>query len=469
MSATRDSAAALMSRSARMISGILLIALAAGILTGAALVAFQDHGAQHAIRQAVKTQQDSETAGTGRWPKKTGQVCGLLAASLVFIQFVLSSKLKTLDRVFGLHRLLYFHQCLGLSLVIMATLHPLFMFAPPDASIGPFRPTIWPKLLGMLLLIGLWTGVSAARWRRFLGMDYQNWYRFHRLGMFGAVVILTLHFWNVNRDFHRGWPLYGLGACLFIYGALFLWIVALKPGLLRRRAYTVTKVQRSSRDTHSVELSPAKGEVFLYAPGQFAFVTFLSELLPVERHHWTISSAPTRAESCTLTIKCSGDFTALLGRLRAGDRASIDGPYGRFTHLAGARDSGRNLIMIAGGIGITPMFSMLRYMVDTGDDRKVTLVWSNRTEDDILCREELEEIQRKLPNFTAHHVLTRSKNSQAGGGRLNGAKLEELLSGCDREAAVFVCGPPAMMQDVCDSLKELGFNAASIHTEKFSY
>ena len=469
MSPTRDCATVLMPRPARLISAIVLILLAAGVLTGAALVAFHDNGVQKDIPQALKTRTDAGMAASGGWPKKTGQVFGLLAASLVFLQFVLSAKPKILDRVFGIHRVLYFHRFLGFSLVIMASLHPMFMFAPTDASIGPFRLVIWPRLLGMLLLTGLWVGVCAAGWRRFLNIEYQSWYFMHRLGMFGAIVILTLHLWNVNRDFHQGWPLYGLGAGLCIYAALFFWNVALKPGWLNRRAYTVRKVERVGRDSHRVELIPAKGEVFLYAPGQFAFVTFLSEFLPVERHHWTLSSTPTQAESCTLTIKCSGDFTARLSRLKSGDRAVIDGPYGRFTYLADVWSSGRELIMIAAGIGITPMFSMLRYMAETGDSRKVTLVWSNRTEADILCREELEEIKRKLPNFIAHHILTRPKEAQGTGGRLNEEKLKELLSGCNRESAAFVCGPPAMMKNVCRSLKGLGFSRAHIHTEKFSY
>jgi predicted ferric reductase len=465
----RDVSDVFMSRPARLISAILLIMLAAGILIGAALVAFQDHSAQKDIRQALKTRTDIGTAASGGWPKKTGQVLGLLAASLVFLQFVLSAKPKTLDRIFGLHRVLYFHRFLGFSLVIMASLHPMFMFAQTDASIGPFRLAIWPRLLGMLLLTGLWVGVCAARWRRFLNIEYQRWYFLHRLGMFGAIVILTLHLWNVTRDFHRGWPLYGLGVGLSIYAALFFWNVVLKPRRLQRQAYSVSKVEPVGGNSHRVELIPAKGEVFLYAPGQFAFVTFLSDLLPVERHHWTLSSTPTQAESCTLTIKCSGDFTARLSRLRSGDRAGIDGPYGHFTYLTDLRNPGRELIMIAGGIGITPMFSMLRYMAESGDGRKVTLVWSNRTEADILCGEELEEIKRKLPNFTAYHVLTRSKEMQGTGGRLNQEKLKELLSGCNREAAAFVCGPPAMMKDVCANLKDLGFRRAHIHTEKFSY
>ena len=114
------------------------------------------------------------------------------------------------------------------------------------------------------------------------------------------------------------------------------------------------------------------------------------------------------------------------------------------------------------------MLSMLRYMADRGEMRKVTLVWSNRTEADILCREELEAIEAKLPNLSVHHVLTRQKDFQGTTGRLDREMLKKLLSECDRDAAVFVCGPPPMMDAVCKALKGIGFRSHHIHTERFS-
>jgi 3-phenylpropionate/trans-cinnamate dioxygenase ferredoxin reductase subunit len=114
------------------------------------------------------------------------------------------------------------------------------------------------------------------------------------------------------------------------------------------------------------------------------------------------------------------------------------------------------------------MLSMLRYMADRGEGRKVTLVWSNKTEADILCREELEAIEAKLPNLSIHHVLTRQKDFQGPTGRLDRPMLKELLSECDHDAAVFVCGPPPMMDAVCKVLKGIGFKARRIHTERFS-
>ncbi len=458
----------IMSPTRRMISGIVILGLAACILGLASLLVYEDRNPPPGTGQ-VQGRQAADLPESEGWPKTTGRIFGLLAATLLFFQFGLSSKLKLLDRVFGLHRLLYFHRILGLSLVILASLHPLFMFSSSTAEIGPLRLAIWPMLLGVLLLTGLWTGVCAALWRKFLAIPYQKWYLMHRFAMFGAVAVFTFHVWNVTDDFHRGWLLFGLSTALLLYAALFAWTTLIKPMYLKGRPYNVTKAESVGRDTYGVELTPGKGKMFSYAPGQFAFVTFFSEGLPVERHHWTISSTPTRPKSCMFTIKCSGDFTALIGRVKAGDRAAVDGPYGLFSYLALRPVPDREIVMVAGGIGITPMLSMLRYMVDTGDHRRVTLIWSNRTEGHILYREELEVMKEKNPKLTIHHVLTRQNNFQGPKGRLTIETLRELLPGHDREAAVFVCGPPPMMKEVCSNLRRLGFRRSRIYKEKFSY
>jgi predicted ferric reductase len=398
-----------------------------------------------------------------------GKMFGLLAAALVLLQFPLSAKLKFLDRVFSLHRVLFAHRIIGLFTAIFATLHPMFLYAPDAKTLGAIRLTIWPELVGVVLLIGVWIGACLSLWRAFLGLPYQIWYRFHRLGMFSAVVLVAVHALSMTGFLKQGWPLYALLIALIIYVALFIWTKAIKPNLLKRSRYSISKISPAGKDTYAVELSPREGNVFDYAPGQFAFVTFHSESLPVERHPWTISSTPTRLKSLIFAIKCSGDFTAYIGRLKPGDTAEIDGPYGLFSYLASVRDPNQELVMIAGGVGVTPMLSMLRYMVDIDQMRKATLIWSNKTEADILFQNEIEEMEAKLPNLAVHHVLSAQAGFQGRTGRLNQDMLKELLSNTSYKASIFVCGPPPMMDSVCTDLKKIGYSPRTIFTERFSY
>jgi len=456
----------LLSPKFRVLLGILLIAVAVGIMVGAASIAF--HGPEEPLGLSQGEKGVLHEEGEA-WQETAGKMFGLLAAALVLLQFPLSAKLKFLDRIFGLHRVLFVHRIIGLFTALFAALHPMFLYLPEEKVLGAFRLAVWPELVGVVLLIGLWIGACLSLWRAFLGIPYQIWYRFHRLGMFSAVLLVAIHALNVTGVLKQGWLLYALLIAIIIYAALFIWTKAIKQKLLKRCRYSISKVSPAGRDTYAVELSPREGNVFAYAPGQFAFVTFHSESLPVERHPWTISSTPTRPQSLIFTIKCSGDFTAYIGRLKPGETAEIDGPYGVFSYLASVRDPNRELVMIAGGVGVTPMLSMLRYMVDVDRMRKATLIWSNKTEADILCREEIEEMKAKLPNLAVHHVLSAQADFQGRTGRLNQDMLKELLSNTNHEASIFVCGPPPMMDSVCTDLRKIGYSRRTIFTERFSY
>jgi predicted ferric reductase len=463
MSQKTDHTRAFKSPPARLVWGTILVLIGIAILAGAASIAFREH------HEPSQHQQGAVHGEAEDWREIAGKMCGLLAATLVLLQFPLSAKLKSLDRIFGLHRTLLAHRALGLFAAVLASLHPMLLFAPKDRALGAVRLDISPALVGVVLLIGLWVAVSMGLWRVFLGLRYQAWYRLHRVGMFGAIVLVTLHLLSISDDFHGGWPLYALAAALILYGGLFSWTRVIQPVRLARRRYSVTEVTPAGRDTYAVTSIPENKEIFAYAPGQFAFVTFHSRVLPRERHPWTISSSPTRPEALIFTIKCSGDFTAHIGRLKPGDTAVIDGPYGLFSYLAYDGDPNRELIMVAGGVGVTPMLSMLRYMVDKDAGRKVTLIWSNRAEVDILCRQELEEIETNLSDFTIHHILSEQKDFKGRTGRVTAEMLKELLEGCSRKAALFVCGPPPMMDAVCRDLTRIGFGARQVHTERFSY
>lgn len=396
-----------------------------------------------------------------------GRMFAVTAAVLMFFQFILSSRIKMLDRLFGLNRLLDTHRYAGTAAAVLATLHPLFLFFPEQEEIGPLRLDLWPELFGIVLLCGLWAAVCVSLWRVFLRLRFERWWLMHRMGVFAGMVLLSIHALNVGGDFITGLPRAAFAAALAGYAVLFLWVKAVKPGLLRARPYTIAEVSRLSRTVHAIELVPARGKVFSYMAGQFAFVRFFSRNLPSEEHHFTLSSAPTR-DCIIFTIKCSGDFTSRIGRLAVGDTAMIDGPYGLFSCQALSLQPADELIMIAGGIGITPMLSMLRYAADIGERWKITLVWSNRTQEDMFCNDELEQLGEKLPRLAFFPVLTRQPDYKGLQGRLDSALLGKMLAESSRSAYIFLCGPPDMMDAVRAALVSLGFEKRRILSERFS-
>jgi predicted ferric reductase len=206
---------------------------------------------------------------------------------------------------------------------------------------------------------------------------------------------------------------------------------------------------------------------WLWLPGQFAFLTIHRSHAPFEEHPFTISSASATQDSLIFTIKNLGDYTATIGQTREGDRVTVDGPYGRFSHLLLAKEN-EPLLFIAGGVGITPMLAMLRHMRDSGDQRDVLLVWANRRKEDIILQEELDEMSRLNPRLQTVITLSDEAHWLGEKGYVDRALLSRLLEKGDRGRRVFLCGPPPMMRMARKALIKEGFSPLRIHEERFS-
>lgn len=397
--------------------------------------------------------------------KSLGKGLGLAAAVLILFQFALSARFKWLDRVLPLNSSLNLHGLVGPLAACLAALHPLFLFATPDYPLGPVTWRHWPEVLGGLALTGLWFIVASSRGRRFLKLEYQSWRRLHGL-VFPVTGLIVIHAAARGSDIKSGLPL-GLGLVLIAaYGGIFVWVKRIKAGRLRGSPFPVLAVERLGPKVTALTLGAPQGIDFKHSPGQFALIKPLESGLEQEEHPFTISSPSGEKGSISFAIKASGDFSGSVDRLKPGDIFQVDGPYGQFGYLF---HPSVELIFIAGGIGITPMMSMLRHMARTGEGPPVTLIWSNRSREDMVFKDELEELGQRLADLTTHLVLSRDPDWEGPKGRLDKNLLEELLAGVDKQARFFVCGPPAMMEAITRDLKRLGYPSGRIHTERFSF
>ena len=314
-------------------------------------------------------------------------------------------------------------------------------------------------MLGAAVVLGLSGAVFASAFREKLKLPFHIWLPMHRLGMILLALLAMIHFSFVEGHFELG----------ITHGVLLLGLGAFVINSLANRGamFRVNGVREVGRSTFAIDLEPEQEGLAPHAPGQFVLVTFQAANLPREEHPWTISSSPVQGPNLQITVKESGDFTRRIRGLEEGDRARIRGPYGLFSHLALETGQGNGLAMIAGGVGVTPFLSMLRTMADVGDERTVTLVWSNKTEKDILWKDELDRLAPILPGLTVHHVLTRQPDWDGPTGRLDFKLLQTLLAGHSPGSHIFLCGPPAMMASVKAELFKCGFNKGQIHTEEF--
>ena len=235
-------------------------------------------------------------------------------------------------------------------------------------------------------------------------------------------------------------------------------------GLLR-----VAKVFQETPNVKSFRLvDPTDGTLpFTYLPGQFLTITAAPGGQPIKRSY-TIASSPTQRAFCEVTLKREDQGVVsqfLHDRIKEGDTLQITAPSGRFT-FTGAEAS--SVVLIAGGVGITPIMSAIRYLTARVWSGDIFFFYAVRGEADVIFREELEYLERRHPNL--HVVIAAEQVQSAEWPYASGRITRDLLeTNVPRLASrrVHVCGPPPMMEAVKTILADLGVPASQIRTEIF--
>jgi predicted ferric reductase len=303
-----------------------------------------------------------------------------------------------------------------------------------------------------------------------LRITFEKWRVIHDTLAPAIIVLGFVHSWNIGTDIWNTpmrilWVvLPGLSMILLLYHRF------VRPFILSRYPHKVIDVKEEVDKVWTVKLAPPKGrEVFGYLPGQFQFITFKRRKdLPVEEHHWTISSSPTAKGYVSSTIKALGDFTATIGETKVGDTATVHAPFGRFSHVLHPDEE--SLVFIAGGIGVTPMMGMLRYMHDMKSNMPVVLLYGNRREEEIVFKDELKEIEKSgHPALEIVHVLSNpSENWKGEIGYIDRGKIQKYCGEVTGKG-FYVSGPPGLVKATVKNLLDLRVMDKQIHTEIFSF
>ncbi len=398
------------------------------------------------------------------------QVTALVGLSALMLQVILASRFSFIERWFGQDVIMRFHRTMGLTGFFLILLHPValtssYLLQFPELV----KDFLWPvwgwKLLGQISFSLLLLIVVLSVWTVAFKLKYHWWRRIHTL-MYLVILGGFIHSLKLGSDLFAGSSLryywYGLGTLALLS---FLHSRVINPLWPRLHPYTIASVQAPATRVHTIAFEENPKHTVAYAPGQFLFVKFLSNGITGEWHPFTISSSPTEP-NLKISAKESGDWTSTLGSLMPGDRALIQAPFGRFsfTHLNNKKD----LVFIAGGIGITPFRSMLKYMQDTNmQDRSVQLLYANRTRHDIAFFEELNEIEQATKAISIVHVLSDDPTWQGEHGRINEVCITKYIKDITAKE-YFICGPPPMMAAIKNTLRTLGVPRHQIHTEEFS-
>lgn len=225
-------------------------------------------------------------------------------------------------------------------------------------------------------------------------------------------------------------------------------------------------------ETHLEEVIPRTGDVksfrftrpegFDYGAGQWMYVNIKIEGV-TKMHHFTISSSPTE-EYLMFTKKITDSpFSRELDKMKGGEWFRLWGPYGDFTFSGEYRKLG----FLSGGIGITPLRSIMRYIVDKKLPTDVKMLYSNKNEADIVFKDELEGFQKAGPSIKVMNVLTREQGWKGLQGHIDAKMIAEQIPDYS-ERIFYICGPPKMNDALSQALKDLQMPEDKIKVEHFT-
>jgi predicted ferric reductase len=385
-----------------------------------------------------------------------GRYAGLLAYFSLALLIFSGDTARYFDRFFGLDRIIKFQRKFSLLLLVFVISHPLLFiiasgqianFLIPDFSLLALASGIiaFYLLLVFFLASQLYKRISNRVWQYLHLLSY--------LFFFFA----AFHALNWGSDASATWFKITLYSSLLAISVAIIYRTYRK---LRDRGQTLATVVTNTPATHdsfTLRLRPKKKMDF--RAGQFAFLRLDRDKL-FARHPFTIANAPGEDE-LEFTIKDTGRFTAAARQLQAGDEINIEGPYGRFF----LRDQDKDIIMIAGGVGITPFLSITREALKRNNKQRLVLLYGAMSLADIIAKEYLDT----LPSRGLERAYFLSQEKGTGDyfpGRLNIKALKRFIRNQD-QTLFYICGPKAMKDDIKKSLRALGVRNKDIIIEDF--
>ena len=400
-----------------------------------------------------------------------GRLAGLLAVLAILFQLLLIGRVRWVERSYGMDRLTRLHHVSGFALVFLLLLHPVLVTlghaAQADvgywAQVADFCKT-WKGVFSALIGLGLMIAASAFSVFVLLKrVRYETWYATH-LVLYVAFGLTVFHQVAVGSDFtdHPAFKYYGCALALFVLANV-LGYRFVRPVLnFSRHRFRIAQVIPETDDVTSVIIGGDAMSSFRVEAGQFLIVRFMARGFWREAHPFSVSSFPD-GKRLRLSVKHVGDYTRRVPDLKPGTPVLIDGPHGVFTAGNCASDK---VLLIAGGIGITPIRSLAEELV--GNGRDVLLIYGSRNLAGLAFKKEWDDLAvRFAGRLRVSYVLSDDPAWTGEKGRIDRDRLARLAPDvCARD--VYLCGPPPMMKGVRAALASLGFPVARIHDERFA-
>ncbi len=385
-----------------------------------------------------------------------GQIFGLVGTAMFATTLILAGRLKVLDKYFrGLDKVYLRHHNLGAMSFILILFHPLLLavkyfsisaksaleFLLPSTKIAPNT--------GIVALVMMSALIIATFYIKF---KYHQWKLSHKF-MTIVFAIAIVHTVLANSDVSRNLALEIYMLVLSAAGIIISVRQAfLSKWLVKKYVYSVKSLSKLNDDVYEICMTP-KSKKMNFRPGQFAFFGINNKSLSSESHPFSFASDSDETD-LTIIAKNLGDYTSELFKIKVGDEVLADGPYGNFSQ---SQLASRRQIWIAGGIGITPFFSMAK---NIKADHKITMYYSVKDAKEAVKLDWLTDLAKRNQSFQ-FNLWDAGKQ-----GFITAKTIFEQV-GDITNTDIYLCGPSGFMKSLSKQFSRLGVKRNNIHFERF--
>jgi predicted ferric reductase len=403
--------------------------------------------------------------GSGRgFRAEFSAALAFVSLALMGLEFVLVARFRSVAEPFGTDALVQFHRLIGLVALLFVLVH-VALSAQWDMIVDP-APTPARVWFGAIATAALLALIISSLWRARFHLSYERWHLIHAILAIVIIVAALVHLilvdYYVNSVWKRALWIVLTGALV----AVVVWLRIAKPLKLRRQPWTIERVAPERGATTTLTLRPDGHQGFRFHPGQYASIVVDRSAFSLTQHPFSFSSSGESVGPIEFSIKALGDFTNTVAELQPGTRVYVDGPHGVFSP---DHHEGPGFCLIAGGVGITPMMSILRAFAGRGERRPIVVVDANYRWDDVTFREELDALTSTLDVCVVHALEDPPPGWDGERGRVDAEMLRRHLPPGANRWQFFACGPNAMMNAIEDAVVALDVPPDHIHTERFNW
>ena len=386
-----------------------------------------------------------------------GKFFALAAFLIITFQYLWTSKIRFLERIRSYDGRVAVHRTLGFLGVLVLALHPVMILGYYALNGFSLVMTI-PMALGFLSLIVLLLVIGVTFLGRIWHIKYETWKKLHWF----TFPVLTLAFFH---SLYLGSDIYGSTRVLwFVLWGFHLFVLSYKIMHKILAWLQTVRIISVNHDSPSVTTLVMEKPKQKYLPGQFAFISVKLDNRWEAWHPFSLTSHNDE-NHLSMTIKGLGDFTNAVAHLKPGDPAKLDVGYGSFSPKI-VPDS--KYVLIAGGVGITPIYAILKDLKEHDPLPGVTLIYCNHHESDILFKQDLENWFHVRSNWNLNFVCTSQPDWPGTKGRITPSMVNELCGG-DLSGTFFLCGPFALIDSIRKYLRSEDVPKRKIKREQFVF